>query len=116
MTKKLLDIQAELRKIRKEEINKLINECSKKSTEDHLAFIKTGLETLVDDWYRTMPDVDARFELQRAEMRYLHRNGWHLLAGTRDDKFCCAPEDSNRSNLMTIEEAILEQKSRDKRQ
>lgn len=109
-------MQAELRKIRKAEVCKLINECSKRPGEDSLTFIKIGLENLIDEWYRTMPDVDARFELQRAEMRYLHRNGWHLLAGTRDDKFCCAPEDSNRSNLMTIEEAILEQKSRDKRQ
>lgn len=59
------------------------------------------------------PELHPRFEMERAEMRYLGRNKWHLLCGTRDNKFCCVPEDYEFKNPMSIDDAVIEQKKRD---
>lgn len=50
-------------------------------------------------------------ELKKA-IKLLSENGWHFLAGTKD-RYCCAPEDMDFKNPMTIEEAINSLKKKD---
>jgi hypothetical protein len=52
-----------------------------------------------------------RLLLERAEIRYLDANGWIILSDTL--MCCCAPEDSELKNPMTMDDAVLEQKKRD---
>ena len=52
-----------------------------------------------------------RFLLERAEIRYLDTNGWHILCDVME--CCCAPEDVECKNPMLMNDAVIEQKKRD---
>lgn len=49
----------------------------------------------------------------REAIKTLSENGWHILAGTKNDRYCCAPSDMDFKNPMTIEEAINSLKKKD---
>ena len=44
-------------------------------------------------------------ELRQA-IKILSENGWHILAGTKNNRYCCAPEDMDFKDPMTIEDAL----------
>lgn len=63
--------------------------------------------------YHNKPALHPRFELEKAELRYLTKNGWHLLAPGDAGLFCCKPEDTQLVRPMSLDKAIAEQKFRD---
>lgn len=40
-------------------------------------------------------------------IKLISKHGWHILAGTGNDKYCCAPDDIYFKNPMTVEEALI---------